>query len=281
MRRSKEYRTSDLLSRAQNCRRRVFTVSEDKTIIRFVSSSKFNNNWDGLTKLLPWRTARQCRDRWTYYLSPANNLAPFSSEEDQLIVQKVNELGNKWANISKFFTGRSDNSIKNRWYSKLKSKCDVDEDGIYSLDPTKVVDAPVKHRGRSSKQNQKNDENTEKKQIIEPVETTESCQSEAEFSTPQEEKTFPSETSSPVEQDVTMEIASKAFSSIYSTYLNVQPKAEFKICPNNFMPFGVDSRNFLKQDPSVSSDLDFWDGEFIEWPTEVLNSSPNTEFGFI
>lgn len=138
--------TSELLSRARYCRRRVFTISEDKTIIKCVSSSKFNNNWESVAKLLPWRTARQCRDRWTYYLSPSNNLSPFSIEEDLSIVQKVNEYGTKWALISKILPGRSDNSIKNRWYSKLRGKCTIDVNGIYTLDEKRLNEPSSKRR---------------------------------------------------------------------------------------------------------------------------------------
>ena len=68
------------------------------------------------------RNARQCKDRYTNYLSPQINLNPWSQEEDDLLIKKVNELGNKWVKISKFFIGRSDNSIKNRWYTHLNKK---------------------------------------------------------------------------------------------------------------------------------------------------------------
>lgn len=142
----KSAKIAELFNRAKNCRRRVFTISEDKIIIKCASSSRFNNDWESVAKRLYSRTARQCRERWLYYLSPTNNLEPFSLEEDQLVVQKVNELGKKWTQISKFFNGRSENSIKNRWYSKLSSRCNVDPSGIYSLDLQKMVDLPVKPR---------------------------------------------------------------------------------------------------------------------------------------
>lgn len=277
MRKSKGYRTSDLISRAQNCRRRVFTVSEDKTIIKFVSSSKFNNNWDALTKLLPWRSARQCKDRWTYYLSPSNNLAPFSPEEDQLIVEKVNALGNKWALISKYFTGRSDNSIKNRWYSKLKSKCDVDDDGVYSLDPSKIIDAPPRARGRSSKQNQQKIEDTSK--VNQSLETIEKVQSEVYNEAQKEEKTFPSLSSSPAEQLNSIEAPSRDFTDLFASESKINQTYEFKFCKNNCGPFNYEPKNNLKQDSLNSVDLNFWDGDFIEWPQDIFNCTANSELG--
>ncbi|OHS96182.1 hypothetical protein TRFO_10103 [Tritrichomonas foetus] len=231
IKKSKRVRTSELLSRAQNCRRRVFSVSEDKTIIKCVTAAKFDNNWEAVAKLLPWRTPRQCRDRWTYYLSPNNNLAPFTPEEDQIIVQKVNELGTKWAVISKMMPGRSDNSIKNRWYSKLKSRCDVDDNGIYSLDPRKVVDEPNNKRiGHKKKQQQQQ----------------------------QIEKKHP---------DV------------------VAPK---DVIPNNSANAIIDlnDRNRSSEESESSSDtqspkdVDFWDGEMIDWPVELLNFTIEPTFDF-
>lgn len=280
MRKSKGYRTSDLISRAQNCRRRVFTVSEDKTIIKFVSSSKFNNNWDALTKLLPWRSARQCRDRWTYYLSPSNNLAPFSPEEDQLIVQKVNELGNKWAVISKYFTGRSDNSIKNRWYSKLKSKCEVNGDGVFSLDPSKIIDAPPRARGRSSKQNQQNNNVVSKAENTSPEENMGKFQNDGCNQITQEVKNLPSLSSSPPEQVASIEMPSKAFPDYFGVESKINQTLELKICKNNCLPISNEPKNLLKQDSLISNDLNFWDGDLIEWPQDIFNFTPNTEFGF-
>ncbi|OHT00772.1 Myb-like DNA-binding domain containing protein [Tritrichomonas foetus] len=153
----KAVRISEILSRAQNCRRRVFSVKEDRAIIKIVNSTKFNNNWESVAKAIPWRTPRQCRDRWTYYLSPANNFSPFSVDEDKMIIEKVNEYGTKWATIAKTMTGRSDNSIKNRWYSKLKSRCLVDDNGVYSLDLSKYTN------DSEGVKDQKNDMNSTQK----------------------------------------------------------------------------------------------------------------------
>lgn len=279
MRRSKGYRTSELLSRAQNCRRRVFTISEDKTIIKYVSSSKFNNNWDAVAKLLPWRSARQCRDRWTYYLSPSNNLEPFSPEEDQLIVQKVNELGKKWANISKFFTGRSDNSIKNRWYSKLKSRCDVDEDGVYSLDPTKVIDAPERVRGHPAKQKKQDVENFEKNGDNEQHEIDSGKNEEPNEAVP-EEKSFSSMNSSPTEHIPSEEVESKAIPTFSTVESIFNPSIELQVYQDACSLLNDEPQQFQKQGSQSQNSIDFWDGEVIEWPLDIFNSGSNSEFGF-
>lgn len=117
------------------CRRRVFSTEEDQLIADLVSSQQFTN-WHEVAQKLHGRTARQCRDRWTNYLSPSNSFAPWTHEEDELIVKKVNEIGTKWSTIAKFIKGRSDNTIKNRWYSGLKKNCIVGSNGLYILKAT-------------------------------------------------------------------------------------------------------------------------------------------------
>lgn len=226
-RQRKPYKTSDLLKRAKNCGRRVFTISEDKIIIKCVSSSKFDNDWESVANLLSSRSARQCRDRWTYYLSPANNLSPFSPEEDQLIIEKVNEIGKKWSQISKYFTGRSDNSIKNRWYSKLVSRCEIDETGNYSLKPDKLNETST-NKQNSHKQTQDTTIQLDKSEVSEPETINEQDPTINDYFS-----LFPLKITKPQEYD--------------------QPKTFY----------------------------DFWDGEFMEWPTEPSNgNTTHTELEF-
>lgn len=124
--------TEEHLNKVSACRRRVFTTEEDRYLTEIVTSKECAN-WLEIAQKLPGRTARQCRDRWVNYLSPSNSFEPWTREEDELIVQKVNELGTKWAQISKFIPGRSDNTIKNRWYSGLKNQCILGPNGRYIL----------------------------------------------------------------------------------------------------------------------------------------------------
>ena len=67
-------------------------------------------------------SAKQCRDRWVNFLDPAINLGPWTEEEDRILRDEHQRLGNKWALIKEKLPGRSDNMLKKRWEKLSGSK---------------------------------------------------------------------------------------------------------------------------------------------------------------
>jgi hypothetical protein len=80
----------------------------------------------------PLAYGSQCRERWSNYLSPNIRSDPWTEAEDRLVVEKMNEDHFSWSLIAPFFNGRSDNDIKNRWYSHLKYET-IQQDEKYVL----------------------------------------------------------------------------------------------------------------------------------------------------
>lgn len=91
-----------------------FTGIEDvqlSSLVRFYG----DNRWDLIAERMPNRNPRQCRDRWQNYLSPNVTFSEWTDAEDSLLLSKVTECGKRWVFISKFFPGRTDTQLKNRF----------------------------------------------------------------------------------------------------------------------------------------------------------------------
>jgi len=111
---------------------------EDAILFRTVTSSteKPFTRWSDLAQKLPGRAGKQIRDRWINYLDPKIQHLPFSREDDILIYEGHKQLGKKWAQIAvQFFNSvRSENQIKNRWYSSSFKKFVIQEYGAMAYE---------------------------------------------------------------------------------------------------------------------------------------------------
>ena len=79
-----------------------------------------DQDWNFIASQMKDRNSRQCKERWEYYLSPTVNNGPWTQEEDDLLIEKFNELGSKWKEIAKFFKFRTNTNVKNRWLLKKR-----------------------------------------------------------------------------------------------------------------------------------------------------------------
>jgi len=78
-------------------------------------------NWTSISRQIEGRTAKQCRERWRCNLDPGINKTEWTAEEDLMIVNLQQELGNRWALLAKSLPGRTENSIKTRFRSLQRS----------------------------------------------------------------------------------------------------------------------------------------------------------------
>lgn len=124
--------SKSLASQLSTNQRRKFTPEEDEKLTRIIAQHGAKK-WDKVASFMPGRTGRQCRDRFHNYLKPSLTNGPWTREEDRMLEQKVLEYGQHWNKIVRFFKGRSDNNVKNRWHTYISRHRNLDKNNIQNF----------------------------------------------------------------------------------------------------------------------------------------------------
>eukprot|EP00359_Climacostomum_virens_P007866 CAMPEP_0204910072 /NCGR_PEP_ID=MMETSP1397-20131031/8658_1 /ASSEMBLY_ACC=CAM_ASM_000891 /TAXON_ID=49980 /ORGANISM="Climacostomum Climacostomum virens, Strain Stock W-24" /LENGTH=221 /DNA_ID=CAMNT_0052080097 /DNA_START=20 /DNA_END=685 /DNA_ORIENTATION=- len=96
-----------------------WTCEEDQMLKNWVETQG-PTKWAKCANMIVGRSGKQCRERWMNSLNPDVKKGDWSPEEDSLIFRLYNNLGPRWSDIAKNVPGRTENSVKNRFYSTVR-----------------------------------------------------------------------------------------------------------------------------------------------------------------
>ncbi|GAX29402.1 hypothetical protein FisN_16Hh158 [Fistulifera solaris] len=97
-----------------------WTPEEDSILLEM--RKRYGRKWAKIAQHLPGRQGKQCRERFVNHLDPELKKGEWTDDEEAILIAMHEHHGNRWANISKQLPGRSDNDVKNHWYSTIQRK---------------------------------------------------------------------------------------------------------------------------------------------------------------
>lgn len=119
-------------------RKGAWSDEEDIKLSNWVKTEGANK-WSQCGEYIGGRNGKQCRERWFNILCPEIKKGSWTIEEDYLIFSLYDKIGGKWSRMQPFFKGRTENSIKNRFYCALRKEgCNTD---IYNQNKVSILKA--------------------------------------------------------------------------------------------------------------------------------------------
>ena len=97
----------------------AWTPEEDKILTEWVSLNG-PTKWEACSRQLTSRSGKQCRNRWINSISLIEKKPEWSPEDEYKLFFLFDKMGGCWSRITNFFNGYSQNSIKNRFYNKIR-----------------------------------------------------------------------------------------------------------------------------------------------------------------
>lgn len=99
----------------------TWTPQEDD-LLRDQVAIHGTDNWTSIAAQFKDKTGRQCRRRWYTCLNSECKKGGWSPEEDMILCEAQKIFGNRWTEIAKVVSGRTDNAVKNRFSTLCKKR---------------------------------------------------------------------------------------------------------------------------------------------------------------
>jgi len=103
----------------QTVKKGGWTQEEDALLKKWITENG-PNDWTRCSELITGRNGKQCRERWVNILDPRVMTGDWSTEDQVRIFQLMKQYKTSWSKISSSLSGRTENSIKNYFYSTMR-----------------------------------------------------------------------------------------------------------------------------------------------------------------
>ena len=97
----------------------VWTLAEDTALLR-IRRENPNMTWVKVAEQIPYRTAKQCRERWVNHLAPTISKKEWTLEEDLQLIYLAKKFDRHWSAISKNMKGRAPLACRNHFNALQK-----------------------------------------------------------------------------------------------------------------------------------------------------------------
>lgn len=109
-----------------NKKRKKWNQEEDEVLQRLLKREECIDqvNWELISSEMEEngfsKTPKQCRERWMHQLNPDLKKDKWSMNDNKHLFNLFQKIGCKWKEIAEHFKGRTDNSIKNQFFSLIR-----------------------------------------------------------------------------------------------------------------------------------------------------------------
>lgn len=126
--------------------RRLWTGEEDQFLKNLVASlGTEDSSWEQISVSMKQaghrKAPKQCRDRWINHLDPSLIRNDWRVEDNMQLIELHQKLGSHWKNIAQKFPGRTDNSVKNQFFSLVRKSLRRAKKSVFKNANTAEVNA--------------------------------------------------------------------------------------------------------------------------------------------
>ena len=126
--------------------RRLWTGEEDHFLKTLVAShGTDDSSWEQISALMKQaghrKAPKQCRDRWVNHLDPSLIRNDWRTEDNVQLIELHQKLGSHWKSIAQKFPGRTDNSVKNQFFSLVRKSLRRAKKSVFKNANTAEVNA--------------------------------------------------------------------------------------------------------------------------------------------